>query len=180
MSEQYEYVLRWTERMSENDGFGDESGVALVDRTITIEAISADDAQNKWDEEYANEGTNGLHSLHRVVKHPFVEGYIKVEVPNENTYAVSVDELLRQHATAEVFKDPSKNEDDIAYYIVKESIPFFENNTDALLEWAKAHTDWCDLIYENAVKQLRTPPKQPVDLSSYWKSGTHTFLANIE
>lgn len=180
MSELRIYALRWTERMTENDSWGDESGVTFVDRTTVIEATSANDAHDKWEAEYANDGTNGLHSLHRVIEHPFVKGYIKVEIPNDDAYAVSVDALLRQHATSEVYKDPSKNEDDIADYIEQHSIALFEHDTDTLIRWAKAHTDWDELVDENAVKRFNTPPKPPVDRATHWKNGTHTFLANID
>ena len=175
-----QYALRWTERMTENDGWGDECGVTLTDRSIIIEATNANEANDKWDAEYANDGTNGLHSLHRIIEHPFAQGYVKVEIPNDDTYAVSVDALLRQHAVAEVYKYMNANEDMVADYIEKESIPLFEHDTDALIAWAKAHTDWDELVDDNAVKRFKTPPKPPVDRASYWKNGTHTFLANIE
>lgn len=175
-----QYALRWTERMTENDGWGDESGVSFVDRTTIIEATSANDANDKWDAEYANDGTNGLHSLHRIIEHPFAQGYVKVEIPNDDTYAVSVDALLREHAMAEVYKHMNSNEDMVADYIEKESIPLFEHDTDALIAWAKAHTDWDGLVEDNAVKRFKTAPKPPVDRATHWKNGTHTFLANIE
>ncbi len=180
MSELRKYALRWTERMTENDGWGDECGVTLTDRSIIIEATNANEANDKWDAEYANDGTNGLHSLHRIIEHPFAQGYVKVEIPNDDTYAVSVDALLRQHAMAEVYKYMNSNEDMVADYIEKESIPLFEHDTDALIAWSKANTDWDELVEDNAVKRFKTPPKPPVDRATHWKNGTHTFLANIE
>jgi len=174
------YTAIWTERVIESDGFGDEIDKTHYVRNLVIHADSANQAQEIWDRENANEGTNGLTDLYRHIDHPLAKSFIRVELSDTQHFAVRVHSILREHAQKHVYRDPSKSEDDVSDYILTDSIPLFENDTNALIAWAQENTNWDSLVDDRAVLQLKTPQPVVISKDEYWKTGTHTFVDEIK
>lgn len=57
------FKLTWEERQTEHDGCGDEIDHYFVNKELIIEAKSEDAACEIWENEHANEGTNGLDDI---------------------------------------------------------------------------------------------------------------------
>lgn len=135
------FRLTWDERVGEHDGFGDEVNHHFEKKSVIIEAENEDLACDRWDKEYANEGTNGLDDCVEVIEHEILTKHLFVDMPDGLTYGIPV-ELIARHR-AESYVDEFDN--DITKSLLEDTIPYFEERDYNIRDWASNNMNWSEV-----------------------------------
>lgn len=159
------FKLTWEERQTEHDGCGDEIDHYFVNKELIIEAKSEDAACEIWENEHANEGTNGLDDIYEIIEHELFNKSLHVEMPDGHTYAIPVEIIARNRA--EAYAD--EYGDDVGESLRADTIPLFMERNYNIRDWASNNMNWADV--KAHARRITHDEKQEYDFEDGWCNG---------
>lgn len=167
------FKVVWCERYTEHDGFGDEEDSYYNQKSVIIFAQNEDEACDIWERDYSNDGCNGVESIELVIEHSLLDQSIIIPMVDDNTYLIPIRFIAKDHAEAHAHKAKMTSDE----YLVRVTLPLFENNESQIIGWATKNIGW-----DKVRRVAQAIPKEPKieEMQTAWQRGMGASIAPLE